>query len=989
MIQPDLQEAVHTFGAACAVRFATGGGEPEDLLRGPFENLLAQLAGIAGIADVVTVVEGFLRWEPIAPRRPRELALTASRLCRLLRAEIDELLADDEGLRLLAEDWRVLLFPEATDTEFADGYAQTITFALLLARVEGIEIAGRDLRAVADELGATHTLMGRALDVLTSAAVLPKLAVSVQTLQRVLGVVDWPTLSKNDPAAWLYFYEDFLEGYDPALRKATGSYYTPVEVVDPMVRMVDDLLKTRFGHANGLASADVKVVDPAAGTGTFLFRVVDRIARAVEEAEGGGAVGPRLRQAAQRLVGFELQAGPYSVAELRLATEFARLGSPLGPKELRLYLTDTLGNPYVADEHLPAFYAPIALSRQRANEVKRNENVMVVIGNPPYHERSKGHGGWVEQGSPGATQVAPLADFMPPKAWKVSAHVKHLYNPYVYFWRWATWKVFEEHPGNKGVIAFITVAGFINGPGFGAMRSHLRRVADEIWVIDCSPEGHQPDVPTRVFPGVQRPICITIALRDGASDENSPASVRFTSVAGRREEKFAALAALDLDGSWASCPDEWTAPFLPRGAADWARSPALDDLLSWSGSGTMPGRTWVISPSAAVLKSRWKQLITAAPSDKKALLSEHPQDRTIHTLLSDNLPGYARADLTIADETGSCPEPVRYGFRSFDRQWIIPDKRVINRPNPSLWQVRSAPGQLYLTALHVTSPSVGPAVAGTAVVPDLDHFHGRGGRAWPLWLDSDGLIPNVLPGLLPYLEERYDTTVSGSDFFAYVAGVAGSPAYTARFAKDLGLPGLRVPLSADPDLFRELVIIGQQVLWLQTFGQRFSDGAAGRPPGSPMLPPKKRPKVIATIPDTEAGMPATLAYDAATKSLLVGAGRIAPVEGAVWEYEMSGVRVVKRWFDRRKKEPEGRRSSPLDAIVERAWSPDWTTELLELLNVLGLLVQIEPKQSDALERVVISPLITVADLTATGLLPVSTRLKPEKPEPAATLFDDL
>jgi predicted helicase len=165
-----------------------------------------------------------------------------------------------------------------------------------------------------------------------------------------------------------------------------------------MVRLVDDLLRTRLGHDRGFASPGVTVVDPGVGTGTFLFRVMDRIADAVSEQDGPGAVGPRLRQAAERLIGFELQAGPYSVAEVRLSTEFARLGAPLGPRALRVYLTDTLANPNEVEEHLPVIYAPIAESRTRANQVKREEPVMVVLGNPPYRERSYGDGGWIEQG---------------------------------------------------------------------------------------------------------------------------------------------------------------------------------------------------------------------------------------------------------------------------------------------------------------------------------------------------------------------------------------------------------------------------------------------------------------------------------------------------------------------------------------------------------------------------------------------------------------
>ncbi len=980
-----LEAAVSRFGGAVAEKFSIGGGEPEDLLRTPFERLLGDIADMTGIPGMVPVgehllaaerirpdyavsvgkalvgfvelkapgkgvdtaryrghdrrqwqrlaclpnvlysdgnafalfrdgervgkvvrllgdvtsgdlsapddgllalVDDFLRWTPIPPRRPKELAVVAARLCRVLRDEVKESLDDGVlGLHDLAADWRRLLYPDATDDEFADGYAQTVTFALLLARVEGIELGGgRDLREVADELGSRHTLMARALAVLTDPVVLPKLAVSVDTLKRVLAVVDWPTLSRNDPAAWLYFYEDFLEHYDPKLRRQTGSYYTPVEAVDPMVRMVDDLLRTRLGHRQGFASGDVTVVDPAAGTGTFLFRIVDRIAEHVAADEGPGAVGPALHKAARRLIGFELQAGPYSVAEVRLAAELHRLGVEFGSDDLRLYLTNALADPFVEDTQLAATYRPIAESRRRANEVKRSEPVVVVIGNPPYKERSRGLGEWVETGS--RSHPALLADFVPPKELGLGAHVKHLYNLYVYFWRWGAWKVFEHHPGNQGVVAFITVAGFLHGPGFAEMRRHMRRWADEIWVIDCSPEGHQPEVATRIFPGVQQPICITIALRDGSTSPDIPAPVRFVAVEGTRSEKFAALSDLEVDGSgWVDCSSEWGAPFLPASAASWSAMPALDDLLAWSGSGTMPGRTWVVGPSAEVLRTRWDRLVTSEPDERALLLAEHKRDRRVDTVLSDNLPGYPPRG-PIAAETGACPEPVRYGLRTLDRGWLIPDKRVINQPNPSLWQIKKAPDQLFLTALAASSPRAGPAVSCTGFIPDLDHHRGSfGGRVYPLWLDSAGARPNVLPGFLEYLSAVCGTEVTGPDLFAYIAAITAHPAYVERYREDLHTPGLRIPVTADPQHFARAVALGRRAIWLHTYGERCADPDDGRPEGPPRVDGPDRPLVAVPIPDDEAGMPETIEYDPATGTLHVGAGRVTGVTPAMWEYE--------------------------------------------------------------------------------------------------------
>ncbi len=236
------------------------------------------------------VFEGFFRWEPIPPRNARDLAHTTARLCRLLRDEVTEQLAlKSPALTALAEDWRKLLFPDATDERFADGYAQAVTFGLLMARAKDIPLE-TGLQQVADELSNTNSLIGTALGLLThDTGQQATLKTSLGTLTRVLDAVDWAKAGKNDPDAWLYFYEEFLEVYDNALRKKTGSYYTPPEVVSAMIELVDEALRSpRFALHNGIASPSVTLCDPATGTGTFILGALRKIAETVKADEGDG-----------------------------------------------------------------------------------------------------------------------------------------------------------------------------------------------------------------------------------------------------------------------------------------------------------------------------------------------------------------------------------------------------------------------------------------------------------------------------------------------------------------------------------------------------------------------------------------------------------------------------------------------------------------------------------------------------------------------------
>jgi hypothetical protein len=936
------------------------------------------------------LIERFLSWEPIPPKNVHELAKLSARLCRLLRDEATEQLSlSNPALTSLATDWRMLLFPEATDAAFADGYAQAVTFGLLMARAKDIRLT-EGFEKIGQELAHSSSLIGTALRFLTDNVESQKtLKTSLDTLKRVLDNVEWGPISKGKPEAWLYFYEDFLKVYDNDLRKKTGSYYTPPEVVQAMVRLVDEVLVSpRFNQPRGMASPSVTIADPATGTGTFLLGVLRRIAGTVKEDEGDGAVSGAITQAMQRLIAFEMQLGPFAVAQLRIIAEIVAFTGKVPASPPRMFVTNTLGDPNDEEGWIPGILAPIAKSRKDANKIKREEKITVVIGNPPYKEKAKGRGGWIEGKTREAEKSAPLSAWNPPKEWGVGAHSKHLRNLYIYFWRWATWKVFDHHKeSNTGIVCFITVAGFLNGPGFQKMRDYLRRTCDDIWVIDCSPDGHQPEVRTRIFQGVQQPVCIVLASRSSQTRTDTPASVYFSALPkGDRLDKFEALRTITLAGThWIHCPTEWRAPFLPASVGAWAGYPSLDDFFVYNGSGVMPGRTWVIAPDVKSLQNRWAYLVEAPASQKELLFHPHmrkgePGDKHVNRVVANALSGFPSTAKPVAVEQGPSLQPVRYGFRSFDRQWVIPDSRIINQPNPELWAMRSD-GQIYLTALFRLSPKSGPAITVTGLIPDLDHHNGRGGRVYPLWEDGAASIPNVRPSLIQFLGNRFGKSINAEELFAYIVAITANPTYTLRFREDLSTPGLKIPLTADYQTFMSASNLGRTIIWLHTFGERMADPENGRPAQPPRLAAGKRPLIPAegAIPQTPEGMPNTIGYDPAKKRLLVGSGYVENVEAAVWEYEISGKKVLKQWFRSRQANREKpligdhRPPSPLSKIQPDHWLPEYTTELINVLNVLGRLVELEPVQAELLEAVCGGELISVDELSRAGVFDAPER----------------
>ncbi len=954
-------------------------------LDGDIEHAGAKLTAPATLLALFT---NFFAWNPIPPRSAKQLAGIAARLCRLLREEVaEELDRGNPGLTTLATEWRNLLFPEASNKQFADGYAQAVTFGLLVARIRKIDLAD-GLQHAAIELRKASGLIGTALRLLVEEEhVSAALKTSLETLQRVLNVVEWEPLAKGDADAWLYFYEDFLEVYDNDLRKQTGSYYTPPQVVDAMVRLVDEALreKSLFNKRQGLADKSVTICDPAVGTGTFLLGVVRQIAKHVEADKGAGAVGAEVAKAAERMFGFEMQFGPFAVAQLRLIAEMQALVGTLIPSIPNLYVTDTLGDPYAAETQFSVTVAPIAASRKEANRVKREQPITVVIGNPPYKNKAAEMGGWIEDGSAG--RQAPMARWSPPPEWGIGAHAHHLKNLYVYFWRWATLKVFgsglEDATGVKddkhaGVICFITVAGFLNGPGFQKMREDLRRDCSAIWVIDCSPEGHQPAVNTRLFQGVQQPVCIVLAARTPGKDRDKPAALKFLALPeGHRERvKFEALAELSLKRSeWIEVSPGFREPFTPTGQGLWLLASPIYDLFDWSGLGIKAHRTWPIAPDVESLHARWNRLQCEANSERRDELFYSDGDRSPTRVVAGGLGGRPARATSVAEDKEPPLCIQRFASRTLDRQWILADNRLLSRARPELWAQHSDQ-QVFVTALHANSPQAGPSLTISGLIPDEHHYKGSfSGRVYPLWRNADATISNIKPSLLAHLGLAYGHIVTPEDMMAYIAGVMAHPKFTARFQKDLVRPGLRLPITASAGLFDRASALGREVIWLHTYGERFADDDADRPSGPPRISPDGPtiPKA-GEIPATPEGFPNELRYDAGSKRLFVGTGYVDNVSQAMVDYDVSGMNVLKQWFSYRKKDRrrpiigDRRPPSPLSDIQPDHWLPEYTSDLLDLLHVLGRLVALEPAQAQCLDDILAATLIPHADLVAAGAL---------------------
>ncbi|MFE6227383.1 MULTISPECIES: type ISP restriction/modification enzyme [unclassified Streptomyces] len=344
-------------------------------------------------------------------------------------------------------------------------------------------------------------------------------------------------------------------------------------------------------------------------------------------------------------------------------------------------------------------------------------------------------------------------------------------------------------------------------------------------------------------------------------------------------------------------------------------APLLDELMPWSVAPLRFGRAWITAPDVRTLRGRWDRLVAAEGGEREALFRPS-RARTTGTAVAA-LPGQRTGTGRFARETGPCPEPVRVLAEPFDEEWLLPDHRLIDAARPELWRVAGAP-QLFVVEQGYVPGAAGPPLVVTGALPEGRSPAGRPGRIRPLFRRPGGVEPNLAPGLLGHLRERFGPVDPVAWLAWTVAAAVPSPA------------GCRVPLPADPERWAAGVALGRELLDVQTRG-----ALSGT---RPRLPGGRRPYVRAAVP----ARPEVLAYDSGEEVLGVGEGRISPVPEAAWEYRVGGVRVLERWFARRTAPAE---PGSLEAIGPAAWPQEWTSELLELITVLALLGEREAERA--------------------------------------------
>lgn len=895
-----------------------------------------------------------------------------------LRAEIAAALSAEKPngpFNTLMGEIREQLVGSVDAASFADMCAQTLVYGALTSRITDPAAFGASPTLAAVPL--SNPFLAAFFDnVHDQASVLDLEGIGLEQLvadlreTKVEAILDQfgSTAAGGDPV--IHFYEEFLQRYDRKMRADAGAFYTPQPVVEFMTRTVDSILRERFGLELGAAdgstwaqvaerlgitvpdgvdpqSAFVQMVDPATGTGTFIVEWLRRARASYLSAHGMSGWPDHARSVVLPSIhAFELMLGPYAIAHLKTALE---LHDEQIDGSLNILLTDTLDH----GSHTQQLFTddPISTEGDRADALKEGSRFTVAIGNPPYDREQrdvgatgKRKGGVARYGVPG---VPPLMNAVlnPLTEAGLGKHAKNAYNDYVYFWCWTTWQAVTKRPG-PGVVALITASSYLDGVSLGGLRSHLRDTFDELWIVNLGGEGRGARADENVF-AIRTPVAIAFGIRTGR--QHSGCEVRYLQLEGSRDQKLARLKELQLlSADVTPISGGGLDKFTPVSEAEYHSWPEITDLFPVTFPGVKAGRTWVVGPSKLLVEQRLDALLQERSPQRRSLFKDSPTGRKCNEPLGrTNMPGkWERTPVAGMTER---PAISRYAFRTFDRQWVIADPRFLDRASAA-WALHSAK-QIYLTTLTSTKFGVGPAMTATPYVPDLHQFSGRGAKdVIPLYRDRQSTQPNVTDGVLTALSEALDGEVDAEHLLSYVYGLTGTSAFTTRFAFELGESAgpARVPLTVDAELFEEVASLGQKLLHLHTWGERFDDDTPFPEPHAAELTPVSGP------------YPEKYRWDEASSTLTVGNGSFGPVSREVWEFEVSGLKVLQSWLGYRMKAGKGKKSSPLDDIRPERWT--FTPELLTLLAVLEKTVELTPTAAELLERVVIGELIDGATL---------------------------
>jgi hypothetical protein len=841
---------------------------------------------------------------------PRTLAEALACRTHYLREQVLLELGNGNGdLTGFYEAFQQHLIAGLTKEDFADMYAQTITYGLFAARTRCKEPFTR--RLAYDNIPRTIGILRDVFRFVSLQDTGPQLDWIIDDVTDVLAVADVKKVLHEyfvkgrgqDPI--MHFYETFLAEYDPKEREQRGVYYTPQEVVSYIVRSLNIILKETFGKGDGFATDSVTVLDPAAGTLTFPAEAAKVAVNEFSARYGTGGISELIRRhILKNYYAFELMMAPYAIAHLKIGFLLEELGYALPQDErFKLYLTNTLELEELAESRLPGM-SSLSEESHAAGAVKRETPILVILGNPPYSGHSANRS-WElnEKGKKVLNFIGrlirdyyqvdgkPLAEKNP----------KWLQDDYVKFIRFAQWKIDQA---GEGVLGLITNHSYLDNPTFRGMRQSLMNSFNQIYILDLHgnkkkkekcPDGSEDK---NVF-DIQQGVAILLAVKKPGLKQK----VYHADCWGLRHVKYEWLSNNHVKSTrWRSLtPKSEFYFFVPRDEellAAYQRYSKLTDIFPVNSVGVVTSRDdFAIANTAEDLKRRIRMFRDEGTSDSTMKQAFGLKDK----------PGWktkdAREKLRAEKNWEEQVLPILY--RPFDRRWIFYNHAVVERMRKDVMR-HMKPGNLAL-CVGRAGQVVGLEKPWNVVfcadcIQDFNLFYRGGNVNFPLYLFPEEDLynngpkyerqANVEPEVCSALENAYGVHPEPEGILYYIYAVLYSNVYRQHYGEFLKTDFPRIPFCEDYRVFGKLAKLGEKLVALH------------------LMKSDRLDKPVARFEGKGDNLVAEVAYDRSKKAAYVNPAQyFGPISKDIWGYQIGGYQIMAKWLKDRK----GRRLS-LDDI---------------------------------------------------------------------------
>ena len=826
---------------------------------------------------------------------PKTLAEALANRTHYLREQVSLELGRKNGrLGGFYEAFQLHLIAGLTREDFANMYAQTITYGLFAASTRCKEAFTR--RAAFDNIPATIGILRDLFRFVSLEEPGDELSWIIEDIANVLAVADVKQILHRyfvegrgkDPV--VHFYQTFLAEYDPQEREQRGVYYTTPEVVSYIVRSLNIILKDYFGKTDGFATDSITVLDPAAGTLTFLAEAANLAVNEFSARYGTGGINELIKKhILTNFYAFELMMAPYAIGHLKMGFLLEELGYKLAQEDrFKLYLTNTLEMKELAESTLPGM-SSLSRESHAAGAVKKQTPILVILGNPPYSGHSANKRPWITREIKEYYKVdgKDLGEKNP----------KWLQDDYVKFIRFAQWKIDQA---GEGVLGFITNHSYLDNPTFRGMRWSLMNSFDHIYILDLHgnakkkekcPDGSKDE---NVF-DIQQGVAITLAVKKKGLHKK----ISHAPCWGLREVKYDWLKNNDLKTTrWKKLAPKSEFYFLiPRDErllAQYQKFCKVTDIFPTNSVGVVTSRDkFAIDADKADLKRRVRMFCDENIPDGIIKQAFDLKDKSKWKLKD--------ARNKIREEKNWEKQIIPILYRPFDEQWIFYNDIVVERTRKEVMRhmMRENLG-LLIKRQNKRTPFSYALVSDIIVEGCVFESAFANDTICPLYLyPQEDLYNNnksktyerrvnIQPGVVNTLKEQYGKTPEPEQILYYIYAALYSNIYRKKYAEFLKSDFPRVPFCRDDRLFRTMANLGKELVSLH------------------LMKARKLNKPIAKFEGKGDNLVAKVTYDQKERSAYINERcHFGPISRDIWEYQIGGYQVLAKWLKDRK----GRRLS--------------------------------------------------------------------------------